>query len=821
MSDITVLKFGGSSLDRPERVAQAATLVTHSAARGRVAVVVSAAGSITDWLLDAAEHAVVGNSEARAHTLAAIERQLRESFELDAAGEAELRAAMQPLDDLLDGVAQVSELSASVRDRVMAFGELWTTDLFAHALERRGLRSEAIDARRWVVTDERHGDARVLWEPTQAALLSLDESTDDAQRVTVHAGFIGRSAQGRTTTIGRNGADYTATLLARGLGAREVILWTDVSGVLTADPVLVEDARTVPALSYGEALELTGLGLTLLHPRTMRPLLDAAIPLRIRNLLRPDDPGTVIDAHGSREEGRPTCVTSIGDLALIDVEATLRSDGGELGPRAFAAVARLGVDVLFETQAPHGLGAAFAVRREHAAQLVESLNQSLAHDIARGRVHPARVTEPVAIVTLVGENTARTANVSGRFFGALGSFGIDVKASAQRASSRTISAIVDESGLATAVRAVHAAFALSAEEVNVFLLGKGVVGGEFLRQLAAGRGVLLREHDLALRLVGVADRRHVSFDADGLDPETALTTLAEAPMRTPASLAEALRVFGSLPVPVLVDCTAEGDMHPLYEQAFAHGVNVVAANKKPLTLARAAHEALFAAARRAHRAYRYETTVGASLPVIDTLKNLRRTGDRVRKVEGSFSGTLGYLANQMGRGVSLLDAVRDAKARGYTEPHPRDDLSGADAARKALILARELGMQLDFEDVSVEPFVPAELLAHDELDAFYAALADYSPTMAARIAEHAARGETLRYLAMLDPEAGTARVAATFVPADHPATHLRGTEAFVAFYTDRYEEFPLVVQGAGAGGAVTAAGVLADVLALSQTLRGR
>jgi aspartokinase/homoserine dehydrogenase 1 len=504
---------------------------------------------------------------------------------------------------------------------------------------------------------------------------------------------------------------------------------------------------------------------------------------------------------------RPTCVASLAGLALVDVE-------GSAAP-AVAAVASTGVDVLFEAQGPHGLGVAFAVRQTDVARVVSAIEAALGEDVV-----PPSVTFGVAMVTLVGESTARTANVSGRFFGALGTLGIDVKAIAQRASSRTIAALVSEAGLATAVRAVHSAFNLSAEEVNVLLLGKGVVGGEFLRQLAAERATLARDHGVNLRLVGVVDRRAIVYDERGIDPNEVTSLLAAAPARGAASARELLPRFGEMPVPVLVDCTAEDGMEKLYHTAFAAGAHVVAANKKPLTIALGARKELFTAARRAHRAYRYETTVGASLPVIETLKNLLRTGDCVRKIEGSFSGTLGYLSNELARGVPLVDAVRDAKARGYTEPHPRDDLSGADAARKALILARELGMPLEFEQVEVTPFVPAEMLVHDDVEAFFAALTGWQATFAAQIADRAQNGEVLRHLATVDPETGTARVAPTFVPSDHPSTRLRGTEGFVAFYTDRYAEYPLVVQGAGAGGAVTAAGVLADVLALSQSLRG-
>jgi len=359
------------------------------------------------------------------------------------------------------------------------------------------------------------------------------------------------------------------------------------------------------------------------------------------------------------------------------------------------------------------------------------------------------------------------------------------------------------------------------------VLGKGVVGRELLAQILAERRKLRERHDLDLRVVGLVDSRGAAFEPEGIDLERWREVVAVAPPLDAVGGLEALldRMRGSS-VPVLVDVTAESGMESAYEQAWRMGLHVVGANKKPLTLPFALHRGLLAAAQRHHRAYRYETTVGASLPVIETLKNLVRTGDDVRLVEGSFSGTLGYLANEVMAGVELSSAVRRARELGYTEPHPRDDLSGLDVARKAIILARELGLEVDLEDVEIEPFVPASILAEDDLERFFAALQRHDAAQEQALTELRRSGQTLRYLARIDPRGGdggraSIRVGPIGVPASHPATRLRGSEAFVAFTTERYAEYPLIVQGAGAGGAVTAAGVLADVLALSQTLRGR
>lgn len=819
-----VLKFGGSSLALVERLVRVLEIVAREREHAQLEVVVSAFGDTTDHLIEA------GQDAARGALDRAIER-VSSTFEeaavvAETAAKTSLDGARADLDRLraetarlLGGIANVSELSPATRDELLSFGERSSVVLVAAALAARGVPARAVDARDWAVTDDRHGDASVLWEPTRERLESVKPA---AGELLVHTGFLGRTPAGRTTTLGRNGSDYTAALLARARGADELHVWTDVSGVMTADPSLVDDAYPVPRLSYREALELAGLGLRMLHPRTMLPLLESGIPMRIRNTLHPEAPGTVVDAEGATDLGRPTCITSLEGMALLDVEGTQRSAQANLGPRALRALSEAEVPVWFATQAPRGNGVALVVAAPNAERAAAVVGDELAREIGRGEIALPRVQRAVTLVTLVAEAMGQTVNVAGRFFGALGIAGVNVKASSQGATSRAISCVVEEAETAIAVRAVHAAMNLASEQVSVFLLGKGTVGGQFLAQLGAEGRKLREAHDLDLRLVGLADRERTIFDGRGFDPLRAAEALASSPG---ASLDALLDELARLPVPVLVDCTAADGMQHVYAAAFARGIHVVAANKKPLALPLAERRVLFEAARCSHRAYRYETTVGASLPVIETVKNLVRTGDRVLMIEGSLSGTLGYLSNALTQGDKLSAAVVEARRRGYTEPHPRDDLAGLDAARKALILARELGLSLELDDVVVEPFVPKELLAHDDLGAFFAALEREDEACEARMAGLRAEGRVLRYLAQIDPgddaRPASLRVGPVGVPLDHPATRLRGTEAFVAFTTERYREYPLVVQGAGAGGAVTAAGVLADVLALSQSLRGR
>ncbi len=839
--DWRVLKFGGSSVGTPERLARILDVVREERERACLAVVVSAPGDTTDWLIEAIDMAAGGaNPDALIDRIAelscaTVRDALAARGQSWTALESVVTEVLRPLRRLLAGITEVGDYSLATRDRVLSFGEILSSQLVAGALNAVGVNAESVDARTWAVTDDHHGDATVLWGPTSARIAAAQDAwcgADGASDrpgasrgstlVTVHTGFLGISRAGRTTTLGRNGSDYTAALLARGLHASDITIWTDVSGVMTGDPCLVDEAYPVPRLSYREALELAGLGLRMLHPRTMLPLLEAGIPMRIRNILRPEDPGTLVDAEGASNMDRPTCVTSLESMALIDLEGTQRSANAQLASRAVAALAAVDIPVWFATHAPYGNGIALVVRDVDVERAVDVVREDFEAEMARGDVAVPEVHAPVTLLTLVAEAMGQTVNVAGRFFGAIGAIGVNVRAASQGATSRAVSCVVDDRDTAVAVRAVHAAFNLAREQVNVLLLGKGTVGGNFLEQVASERPRLLAVHDLDLRVAGVVDRRASVFDGSGIEPRSVLARLEQS--TSPADAIALLDQLARLPVPVLVDCTAADGMEEIYEAAFARGVHVVTANKKPLALPTARLAEVFTAARKASRAFRYETTVGASLPVIDTLKNLVRTGDRVNLIEGCLSGTLGYLANEISGGEKLSRAVRSALEKGYTEPHPRDDLSGTDAARKALILARELGLTLELADIDVEPFVPTSLLLHDDMNAFFRALEDYDATFSEKIQAMRAEGRFLRYLATIEPahDGGCrVRVGPTSVRHDHPTMRLRGTEAFVAFRTERYSEYPLAVQGAGAGGPVTAAGVLADVLSMTQKLRGR
>ncbi|HVZ65624.1 MAG TPA: bifunctional aspartate kinase/homoserine dehydrogenase I [Lacunisphaera sp.] len=822
-----VYKFGGSSLGTSGRLPRVLDLV--AAAPRPVALVVSALGDTTDWLILAARSAEEGNISQARRELAQV-RELATATAravLSSQGQKgvkhDLDDILTPVERLLSGIELTRECSPRTLDSIISVGERISVALLARALKERDVPALAVDARDFVVTDNNFGAATVDKAETAARFAELKGNWKDS--VPIVTGFIGRTRDGTTTTLGRNGSDYTATLVAGLLKASAVTVWTDVLGVMTADPALVREASPVDRLSYDEALELAYFGTRMFHPRTIIPLRECGAALVIRSTTQPDAPGTRIDATGNPDPNRPTCVTSLERLALIGVQSRRTGLSKPVGGRILAALGEAGVRVWMTTESTLGQSFSVVIPEPDQQKAKQSIGEALAPEIQSGDLRIEPILSPVTLVTLVGENMGRRPNVAGRFLNSIGSAGINVRALAQGASARSISCVVDADQTATAVRTVHGAFNLAHTEINALLLGKGVVGGSLIKQIHQQNKALGREHDVQVKLVGVGSSGGVLFDEHGLATEKAVE-LQKTALETGKAVKDVISLLGrlaQLPNPVLVDCSAAPGMEKLYLAAFDHGVNVVSANKQPLALPQAQRDELLGRARKHFRAYHYETTVGAALPVIETLKNLVRTGDHVITIEGAFSGTLGFLCDQLAQGTALSVAVRTARERGYTEPHPRDDLSGLDVARKAVILARELGLQLDLTDVELKPFVPSSYLKEDDPEKFMKSLAALDAEFAARVAASKAQGRLPRYLARITPGASGSKVTVgpVDVEASHPAAALRGAEAFVAFHTERYKEYPMVVRGAGAGGAVTAAGVLADILRLAQNIRGR
>jgi aspartokinase/homoserine dehydrogenase 1 len=787
------MKFGGTSVadrDRHDHVAGLVAGVNQDAV-----VVVSAMGGTTDALLRAGALAEAGDLEGAQAEAYAIET--RHLAAADEGPEADhVRAVIAELKGLLHGVSLLGEQTPRSRATLAAFGERLNAPLVAARLTAAGRPAVGVDARTLLVTDATHESARVDMEASRARAERLRSLVSQGLTPVV-TGFIGATPDGVTTVLGRGGSDYSAALFGNLVDADEVWIWTDVPGILTADPRLVRDARVLEQVSYREAAEMSYFGAKVVHPKTMLPAMDRGIPIRIRSTFDPAHPGTTIAAdtvdvaHGVKN------VTHVSGLVLITLEG--RGMAGIVGVarRIFGATESAGANVLMISQASSEQTVSLVVHERDAAGLLDVLHTEFGLELEASLLEPIQVKRDVAVVSIIGEGMSGRAGISADLFGALGFTGVNVLAIAQGGSEMSISVAIDAPDAGRAVRAIHTRFGLR-KQVEVFLLGAtGRVGGALLEMLGGAQGD-------ALRILGAGNSRHLVLDGAGIAPADVVARLraSDEAMPGPADLVARLDQERSSEL-IVVDLTA-AELADLHRQALEAGFHVVTANKKPIAGSLAAYQRLVDAVRRTGARYGYETTFGAGLPVLHTLKELVSTGDTLHSVSGCFSGTLGFLCTRLQEGTPLAEAVQEAADLGYTEPDPREDLSGRDVARKALIIARAMGLRLEPSDVSLEAMVP------DLEDGLEQALAQHGGSLAARIADAGARDAVLRYVAEITP-AGVS-VGLREVPATSAIGSLTGPDNILVFRTGRYAQYPLVVRGPGAGAEVTAAGVLGDLL---------
>lgn len=795
------MKFGGTSVGTADRIAEVARLV--AAVPGPRAVVVSAMGGTTDQLLELgalAERGALDEALALHGRIAARHRAVVDDDETGAA----IEALLAELEGLVRGVCLLRETTPRTRALLVSFGERLSVHLAARALRRIGVAAFASDARDYVRTDDRYDEGTVDLPVTREQLRAALLPEIEAGRVPVVTGFIGSTAAGVTTTLGRGGSDYSGALVGACLDADEVWIWTDVDGILTADPRLVSEARTLERVSYREAAEMSYFGAKVLHPRTMGPCAERGIPIRIRSTFHPEHPGTVVGTDTVAVPEGVKTVTSIEGMALVTLEGRGMAGIPGVARRIFEATEAADTNVVMISQASSEQSVSLVVRASEAGRLLPLLAQRFRLELAEGTIDPIRVDRDVAIVSIIGEGMSGRAGVSGRLFGALGRGGVNVLAIAQGAAERSISVAVRAGDARRAVRLVHTAFGLT-RVVHLVVLGAGRVGRTLLRQLAETRALHARR-EVEFRVIAVATGSRFLTAHGGLDPATAADRVASGDPRPDDAALVASIAAEQLTDVVLVDLTA-APTAGLHLLALRAGWHVVTANKLPLAGDLATYRAMVEARDAARVRYGYEATFGAGLPVLHALKELVWTGDRVDNVSGCFSGTLGFVCTRLQEGAGLSQAVRDAAEAGYTEPDPREDLSGRDVARKALIVARAMGMRLEPEQVALEPMVPG---LDEGLDA---ALAAHEGPLRERIAAAAARGEVLRYVAEITPDA--VRVGLREVPATGALGSLAGPDNALVFRTARYDTWPLVIRGPGAGAEVTAAGVLGDILKIA------
>lgn len=813
-----VHKFGGSSLADAARFANVSSIV-EAQPGPRKAVVVSAMGGVTDALL-----ALVSTAESGGDVDPGID-QLRERYEatvqeLLGAGEhqplAPFRRELADMSSVLKALALVGSASHRSRDLISGLGELWSARLLTALLESRATDGSVkfLDARDVLVVEAGEMGPAVQWDACRSKL--EQELPSDFLGTVVITGFIARDAKGLQTNLGRNGSDFSASIFAALLGASEVNIWTDVDGVMSGDPRRIPESQVIDRLSYSEAMELAYFGAKVIHPQTMAPAVGQSIPIRIRNSFAADAPGTLI-SRAADEASLVKGITAVDGVALVNLEGAGMIGVPGTADRLFGALRQAGVSVVLISQGSSEHSICFAVPESAASEVKRVVEEAFASELAQGQVQRVEVSSPCSILAVVGDGMAGLPGIAGRFFGTLGRAGINVRAIAQGASERNISAVIDGSQTTRALRAVHSSFYLSHKTLSIGLVGPGAVGRALLGQIDESRERLQREFGLDLRVRGIAASQRMWL-ADKALPLQNFKSTDDHPTDMDAFTRHVQAEH--LPHALIIDCSAAQVVADRYRGWLEQGIHVVTPNKKAHSGPMSDYEALQTLCRRGEAQFFYEATVGAGLPVIQTLRDLVLTGDRVHRISGIFSGTLAYLFNVYDGSVPFSEIVRAAKEKGYTEPDPRDDLSGMDVARKLVILAREAGLGLELEQLAVSSLVPDALEAGSPED-FLAGLAAHDTGFAEKLDAANQTGKVLRYVGTVDLESGRGEVGLESFPGDHPFATIALTDNIIQFETERYCDNPLIIRGPGAGPEVTAAGIFADILRLCATLGGR
>jgi len=818
-----VHKFGGSSVADADCFRRVATILD-SLPSQRLGVVLSACRGVTDALLRLVSLAERQDDSYRGEIAALRVRHAAIAETLLTAQSARLYLAgfdrdCHDLEGILHTVKLTRSAAQNVSDLIAGYGEIWSTKLFHRFMEERsGGRTgpfQWIDARKAVVVEWGPLGPGIQWAESRAKLRELVPA--EFKGTLVITGFIASDRRGVQTTLGRNGSDFSASIFGALLDSAEIHIWTDVDGVLSADPRRVPDATVIDSLSYNEAMELAYFGAKVIHPQTMAPAVGSGIPIWIRNTFAPEKVGTLICAKP--QSVLPVKgITSIEKVALINLEGAGMIGVPGTAHRLFGALREEGISVILISQGSSEHSICCAIPLDQADRAATVVRNAFERELKEGQIQDVEVAPDLAILAVVGDGMAGTPGVAAKLFNALGSTSVNVRAIAQGASERNISVVIDGKHASRALRAVHAGLYLSPHTISVGLIGPGTVGRVLLNQLASQSARLKSEFKLDFRVRGLMTTQRMLL-SEGVPLESWKEQFESHSVAADfARFMEHVRV-DYLPHTVIIDCTASADIAKRYPDWLAAGIHVITPNKKANSADLPFYHRLRDARRAGSAHYLYETTVGAGLPVVQTLRDLRETGDEITSVEGIFSGTLAYLFNTYDGRKAFSDIVRDARQRGYTEPDPRDDLSGMDVARKLIILGREMGLELEMADVKVESLVPAGL-EQGSIDEFMSRLPQYDSSMNDRLQTARSNGKVLRYVGRLTAD-GKATVGVVELDSKHPFANIALTDNVVRFATRRYCDNPLIVQGPGAGPEVTAGGVFADLLRLAAYLGAR
>ena len=807
-----VLKFGGTSVGSVESILSLKAIVEKEAQKQPIIVVVSALGGITDKLIATSVLAQKGDETWKDEFQAMVDRhhKMIDTIITDPRKREQLfnivDSLFEQLRSIYFGVYLIHDLSKKTQDAIVSYGERLSSNIVATLVQG----AKWYDSREFIKTVRKNHKNTLDSELTNRL---VRRTFSDLQRISLVPGFISKDRDtDEITNLGRGGSDYTAAIIAAALDAEILEIWTDVDGFMTADPRVIKTAYTIKELSYIEAMELCNFGAKVVYPPTIYPVCVKNIPIRVKNTFNPDGEGSIIKQKVANNDKPIKGISSINGTTLITVAGLSMVGVIGVNRRIFTALADNGISVFMVSQASSENSTSIGVRDQDAAEAVEVLNGEFAKEIETGAMYPMHAENGLATIAVVGENMKNTPGIAGKLFGTLGRAGISMIACAQGAPQTNISFVVKSEHLRKALNAIHDSFFLSEYKVlNLFVCGVGTVGGQLLEQIHNQYEELKRTKRLKLNVVGIATSKKALFNSDGIDLANYRQLLADAPESNESKLRDAIiemNCFNS----VFVDCTASKEVAEIYQPLLEHNISVIAANKIAASSSYEKYARLKETALARGVFFRYETNVGAGLPIIGTINDLRNSGDVILKIEAVLSGTLNFIFNEISADVTLSEAVRRAKEQGYSEPDPRIDLSGKDVIRKLVILAREAGYKVEKTDVEAHLFIPDEFF-EGNIDEFWKNLPKLDANFEARRKQLDAEGKRWRFVATFDH--GKLSVALKEVDSTHPFYNLQGSNNIVALTTERYREYPMLIQGYGAGASVTAAGVFANIMSIA------
>ena len=806
-----VMKFGGTSVGSVDSILKVKQIV--EAAEEPVIVVVSALGGITDKLINTSQMAANGDAEYEKEYREIVNRQSEMVYTVIQAGEGrtvlldKVNELLSELKDIFQGIYLIKDLSSKTSATIVSYGERLSSIIAATLIKG----AVWYDSRNFIKTEKKHAKHILDSELTTSL---VKETFDEIPQVALVPGFISTDKNsGEVTNLGRGGSDYTASIIAASLNAASLEIWTDVDGFMTADPRVISTAYTINELSYVEAMELCNFGAKVVYPPTIYPVCHKNIPILIKNTFNPEAPGTIIKQEGDSGSKAIKGISSINDTTLITVTGLGMVGVIGVNFRIFKALAQNGISVFMVSQASSENSTSIGVRNQDAALACEVLNEEFAKEIEMGEISPVVAEMNLATIAIVGENMKHTPGIAGKLFGTLGRNGISVIACAQGASETNISFVVEAKSLRKSLNVIHDSFFLSEYQVlNLFICGTGTVGGSLIEQIRCQQQKLMQERGLKLKVVGIADGHRALFTRAGIDLASYREEMEEKGIPSSAAVLHdeiiGMNIFNS----VFVDCTASAEVASLYKEFLMHNISVVAANKIAASSDYSIYSELKQIARRRGVKFLFETNVGAGLPIINTINDLINSGDKILKIEAVLSGTLNYIFNKISADVPFSQTIKMAQEERYSETDPRIDLSGKDEIRKLVILAREAGYKLEQEDVEKHLFVPSDFF-EGPLEEFWKKVPSLDADFEARRRKLESENKRWRFVAKL--ENGKGSVSLQEVDSKHPFYGLEGSNNIILLTTERYKEYPMMIQGYGAGASVTAAGVFADIMSIA------